>query len=136
MKFDLNAPILPSMGAAGISLGASITELTQKNNFLSDNYFKRLESDYIVYRFESVTLWTTDSLVSQISVHNKYRGKLLNDIHIGIPKSSVEKKYGSFVLDIEDNLIIGSINGVCFEFDVESAVGEITEIFVYDRYIK
>ena len=130
MEFELNASILPCEGAGGIKLGSIVSDLFL-DTLNAANLIEHRSAETNMYRFDSISLFVSNRRIIQIAVYNKYIGKLDNYIHIGMPKQQVEQQYGMFKLDDEDNLVLADISGVCFEYNVNSAESEITEIFLY-----
>jgi hypothetical protein len=91
---DLDAPIIPGVGAGGIVLGSRIQRVLRETSdyFTSEpvtsNLGDRPAPDWlalymppslfsIIYRSPTIDLWVKDGSVHQIGVHDDYRGKLL-----------------------------------------------------------
>jgi hypothetical protein len=72
-------------------------------------------SDTVRYRSESVDLWVADSLIQQIGVHGAYRGKLFNQISLGMTIEDIERRIGPCMEDDEDKLAIAAVKGLCFD---------------------
>ncbi|HEX3271593.1 MAG TPA: hypothetical protein VHR15_13170 [Ktedonobacterales bacterium] len=117
---DLSAPIIPGVSAAGFYIG----QFVEPNGpmavmFVSEpihNPYVR-SSDGVHYRYRSnlVDLWVTNSVIRQIGVHGMYRGKLLDQITLGMTIEDIERLIGPCIEDDEDNLAIAGVAGLCFE---------------------
>ena len=129
---DLEAPIVPGLGAAGITLGQVPENLPHP---ISTTHLK--DSDLLEY--PSVTIWVKDGVVCQIGVRAGYRGKLDGVLSIGSTIADVIELLGDVTEDDCDNLVVTGRPGWCFEtaewrngHTVElNLEARITEIFVH-----
>ncbi len=85
-----------------------------------------------MYRSASVDVWVRDGRIAQIMVHGAYRGHLPGQVGLGMPLHEVRARLGDTCLDDEDNVVVQAIAGVCIEYDVDSPVSELTEIYIFD----
>jgi len=136
IKIDLDAPILPSEAAAGIHMGDDISKLLA---FATPDEASKL-TDFTIYRFGPVRVWSSFNRVTQIGVYGGYRGTLRDRIGIGSTIAEVKALFGKEVQeDDDDNLIVVDNAGWCF--DTEEWRGnctiednwsrQITEIYVF-----
>jgi hypothetical protein len=133
--FDLDAPIVPGESAAGIRLGDPISSILEKVN---PRQTILIHSDKC-YEFGPVSLWEENGEVTQIGLYAGYRGALAEAIRVGSTIQAVQEKLGQFVEDEDDNLVVESIPGWCFETEnwlesrkvVPDPALKITEIYVF-----
>jgi len=133
--FDLAAPIVPGKSAAGIKLGQSIDEIIKFHQPVEIHSL----GDGAKYCFNQIDLWVRNGKVVQISVKFDYLGNVQNKIGIGATINDVQSAFGKVMEDEEDNLIVPSIPGWCFETETwqngqeisENLNSRITEIFVF-----
>jgi hypothetical protein len=124
-------PIIPGIGAAGIRLGASLASVI--GNIASQNPSRRM------YALGAVTLWARDGHINQIGVSDGYRGKIAGLIGVGSTLAELHNAFGSITGDDEDNLVVDSLPGCCFETEEWhhgsspelNGVCRITWIFVF-----
>jgi hypothetical protein len=136
--FDLDAPIIPGQSAAGVHLGDSITELLEQ---IHPQEIFRLHGGKR-YNFGSVALWEKDGKIKQIGLFAGYRGTLAEGIGIGSTIGDIKDKFGAFVEDEEDNLVVKDVPGWCFETEAWLASHQaepdlmlrITEIYVFPSH--
>jgi len=89
---DLDAPILPNKGAAGLRLGA-------KAQAVEDGWgepFEReqMKPDHVRWSYGSVWLWLQAGRVTQIAVYEGYEGKTKEGVGVGSERTEVEEVYG------------------------------------------
>jgi hypothetical protein len=118
---DLAAPIIPGMGAAGITLGSVIESVQAINEHEFDCQsvldYRQRPSDITRYTSPSVNLWEHAGVVDQIMVHGTYRGQVLGRLGLGATIADVERLFGDWQEDEEDNLIIASLPGIWFDIE-------------------
>jgi hypothetical protein len=117
---DLTAPIIPGVSAAGISLGCAIESvLTIKEAFDRQPVldYRQRPSGITRYTSSSVDLWEHAGVIDQIMVHGAYRGQILGRLGLGATIADVERVFGNWQEDEEDNLVIGSLPGLWFEIE-------------------
>src|SRR6266566_2559700 len=118
---DIEAPIVPGEGAAGIQVGLPIEEVLkgQETHFTSEEVVNHLVPFPIITRYRSamVDLWAREGIVDQIMVHSGYRGKLMDKIGLGSTIADIEAQIGAWEEDEEDNLVIRDLPGMCFEIE-------------------
>ncbi|HEY7357780.1 MAG TPA: hypothetical protein VH590_14985 [Ktedonobacterales bacterium] len=117
---DLDAPLVPGQSAAGYRIGMSIEEIPQRERALFQPTpildYRGQPTGGIRYRSLNVDLWTDNAgHINQIGIHNGYRGKLLDKIHLGMTADDIERLIGPCAEDDEDTLTIRGIRGFCFE---------------------
>lgn len=118
---DLDAPIIPGEGAAGIRVGSRIAELPA--DVLARFSVERRVNPCLpnavltLYRSDAVTLTVENRVIDQIEMHGDYRGRLRGAVGIGSTVAEVEARIGPVIKDGEDNLSIHDISGLCFEVD-------------------
>lgn len=67
-------------------------------------------------RSDAVDLWITqDSTVMQIGVHSAYKGKLFNQIMLGMTIDDIERLVGPCAETSEDTLSIYGVRGLGFD---------------------
>ncbi|MDC3250178.1 hypothetical protein OAU52_00955 [bacterium] len=113
MKIDNNAPIIPGISAAGISIGQTIHEILKSN---SDFELDTI-ADTSLYNFENICLWVVGERVTQISIFNEYQGQINKQIGINSTIEDVQKEMGPISEDEDDNFITAKVPGWCFETD-------------------
>lgn len=136
IRIDLDAPIFPCEAAAGIHIGDDVRKLLA---FATPDEVSKL-TEFTIFRFGPVKVWSSSHLVTQIGVYSGYRGTLSNRIGLGSTIGDVERFYGRKVIeDDDDNLIVADSPGWCFETEEwlgnhsieENVSRRITEIFVF-----
>lgn len=119
---DLDAPIVPGKSAGGCHIGQSIEDLLA----LEGKQWRREPIvDYrghlagqSIFRSDAVDLWATqEGAISQIGVHGPYRGKLFDQIELGMTIDDVERITGPCAEDIQDNLSIYDVRGLAFDVE-------------------
>ncbi|HST90204.1 MAG TPA: hypothetical protein VLJ14_17650 [Ktedonobacterales bacterium] len=116
---DLDAPILPGRGAAGIHLGDRLedvlrasaglfTEARVGNACLCDPWSTS------VFRSASVDLSHRDGRVSQITVHNGYRGRLHGAVGLGSTPAEIARAIGPWEEVDADVYGIACLPGLAF----------------------
>ena len=133
--FDLNAPIIPNISAAGIKIGQSAAKILAAATPASINQIENGQQ----LCFENVNVWTKNGLVDQIGVYAEYQGTIKGIIGIGSTMSDVQAAFGKIIEDDEDNLIIVGIPGCYFETEewkhghnIENNLdSRLIEIFVF-----
>src|SRR5690242_5627045 len=96
---DLDAPIVPGQSAGGFQIGRPIDEILRTD---SDHLRQEQIYDYrgqpsgvSVYRSEAVDLWVhEDGAIRQIGVHGSYRGKLFDQVQLGMTIDDLEQLVG------------------------------------------
>lgn len=116
---DLDAPILPGNGAAGIWLDIRVETVLAEHpgTFKSEkiaNTSVRNSLGMTKHRSPAVDLWEENGQVIQIMVHDGYRGKLDNRVGIASTIADIQRIYGYCQENEEDNLIINGVPGLCF----------------------
>jgi hypothetical protein len=125
---DLDAPIVPGKSAAGFNLGEAISGLLKRIQPVG----RRQESQYTVYEFVAVKVWSLADLITQIGVYDGYRGRLNRAIGIGATIAEIESCFGAKVVeDEEDNLIADGVLGCSFEASSMQRDARINSIYVF-----
>lgn len=130
---NLAASIIPGHSAANVLLGSDIEAVLVQAKIEFTR--KQINPNTVLYCSESVDMWATDGKINQIGLHGQYQGRLMSNIGIGTPMAIVEKELGKVTLDIEDNLRIGDISGVCIEVDPDHNDNPVTDIFVFSEEV-
>ena len=135
---DLDAAIIPGRGAAGIAVGAPVSDLE-----LHGASPVQLHDGVSVYDLGPVRIWTRNGVVDQIGVQASYIGSIgQSGIRIGSTLQNVAEALGPVLEDDEDNLVVEGVPGICFETEqwrggpgretVDNNLdAKITEIFVF-----
>ena len=114
-KLLFDAPIEPGIGAAGITLGQPVAAFLAAN----DHIAHELSHTHWRYETPSVRVWARDGIVSQIGVRGSYTGCIAGtDIALGVTIEQVQATLGPVYEDDEDNLVVESVPGLCFETTV------------------
>src|SRR5215510_13531758 len=66
-------------------------------------------------RSDSVDVWVTNNVITQIGAHGAYRGRLLDHIVLGMTIVDIEPVIDPCMEDIEDILAIVGVEGLCFD---------------------
>jgi hypothetical protein len=111
MTFDVAAPILPGLSAAGVSLGAPIDAILRT---YSPDRVEPVIGGNLLY-FGDVRLWVEDKAIMQVAVSGRHAGCLSGDIGIGSTLADAENALGPIFEDDEDNLMVIGLPGVSFE---------------------
>jgi hypothetical protein len=123
IMFDLSAPIIPGKSAAGIKLGQPIDEITRSQQPTEIHSAEKVTK----YCFNQVDIWVEDGRVQQIGVKRGYQGSIQSIIGIGATISEVQLVLGTVIEDEEDNLIVPSLAGWCFDTDTWKNGNEISD---------
>lgn len=124
LALDLDAAILPGVGAAGLRVGMRLAELP--SGLLEGFSVERRVNPCLpnavltLYRSAAVTLTMENRVIDQIAVHGAYRGTLRGphgSIGLGSTVADVVARIGQLVEDDEDNLSILGVSGLCFEVE-------------------
>lgn len=100
-------PIIPGIGAAGIRIGASLASVL--GNAASE------QPSRPKYELGAVTFWAREGRIDQIGVTSGYRGKIAGQIGVGSTLAELQSAFGPVTEDDEDNLVVESLPGCCFE---------------------
>jgi hypothetical protein len=121
LALDLDAPILPGVGAAGLRVGTRLSELPPSllEGFSVERRVNPCLPNAVLtlYRSAAVTLHVENRVIDQIAVSGAYRGTLRGpggSIGLGAAVADVEARIGQVVEDDEDNLSILDLRGLCF----------------------
>ena len=110
--FELDAPIVPGIGAAGIRLGAPV----QLIRSLAAVPRRRLDQTLEHIELGPVSVWIRDGLIDQIGVAAGYRGAVAGtDVGIGSTLRQVSTALGEVFENDEDNLCVDGLPGICLE---------------------
>jgi hypothetical protein len=115
---DLNTPIVPGVSAAGFHIGQFIERNSSVGGaFVSEPIHNPTmrSSDGVRYRSESVDLWVASNVIQQIGVHGVYRGKLLDQIMLGMTIEDIERFIGPCMEGSEDHRAIAGMEGLRFD---------------------
>jgi hypothetical protein len=108
---NLDAPILPGVGAAGLTLGGSVQGLRG----IAANR-RELNDGCELLDLGAVLVWAHRGLIKQIGVRGLYSGGVTKSgIRIGSTIQEAMRLLGPFVEDEEDNLVVTSLPGISFE---------------------
>ncbi|MBI3917228.1 MAG: hypothetical protein HY322_09495 [Betaproteobacteria bacterium] len=135
---DIDAPIIPAVGAAGLRLGAPFAPAPGAWRQVSpEEAGFPLPAGMIHYTCPAVDLWTEEGLITQISVHGGYRGWLAGAIGIGSSLADLAERVGQPRLR-DLNLMVPGVLGFCVDTDGRARPGEavfherrITVIYVF-----
>lgn len=114
---QLDAPVLPGYGAAGIRLGQRMAEVlsTATLPFTADaliNSCVQAPTGTVLYRSSSVSVWATDGVVDQVRVGAGYRGTLAGSVRVGSTRAELAAALGP-AEDVEmDTVAFGSAPGL------------------------
>lgn len=120
---DLDAPIVPGEGAAGIPTSArgsrSCRRTSSRASASSGASIRACPTNAVlaVYRSDGVYLWVENRVVDQIEAHGDYRGTLRGAVGVGSTVAEVEARIGPVIEDDDGSLAIRDISGSCFEVD-------------------
>lgn len=118
---NIEAPIDPGESAAGIQLGSPIEEVLKedKHSFDSGEREKPWFPTLVKTRYCSamVDVWAGNGRVTQIMVHDSYRGKLMGKIGLGSTIADIERDIGAVEEDEDDSLVIRDFPGLFFEIE-------------------
>jgi hypothetical protein len=136
---DLDAPIVPGVGAAELTLGDDVAKLLAARRPSAIGTLPG--TGRIRYDFGPISIWEANGRIKQLRVSEGYRGKLDGVVGIGTTVAEVESHFGKAVEeDEEDSLIVQGVDGWCFETESwsspsgtarENPFARITELFVY-----
>jgi hypothetical protein len=132
---NLDDVIVPGESAGGIRVGQRINQVLAVEGSVEAERFHGVEK----YVFGAVTVWVRDGLITQVGVRAPYTGKLAQGIGIGSTIGEVESAIGRIGQDGEDNLVVPTSPGWCFETEVwlrgksprDNRSARVTEIFVF-----
>jgi hypothetical protein len=136
---DCEADIIPGRSAAGLRIGDRVPGWARAMASSTTKISRNLE----LLDLGSVRLWGKDGSIHQIGVGEGYKGRLEGtSVGIGSTIAQVVDALGAVVEDDEDNLVVPSRPGWCFDTTiwverpgggvVEDNLGcTLTEIFVY-----
>lgn len=135
---DLDAAIIPGRQAAGIAVGAPVSDVELKGASPM-----QLGDGVSVYDLGAVKVWTRNGVVDQIGVRASYAG-LIGESGIGIGSKlrEVAEALGPVLENDEDDLVVQGMPGICFETEQwrggpggetvdENLDAKVTEIFVF-----
>ena len=116
----MNAPLIPGREAAGLHIGEPIAPILQEMGDVFsavDNTNPYAETH--MHRFNSVMvdLCEEDGVITQIMVHDGYRGTYAGVIGLGSTLFDVERFIGPWFEDEVDEFEIQGIAGMCFEIE-------------------
>jgi hypothetical protein len=121
---DLDAPIIPGQSAGGIVVGSRIEAVLRDAGELFTP--EPVASPFIPeserctrYRSPAIDLWVKDGIVTQVGVHDGYRGKLSGAVGIGSTVGDLEDCIGAWDEDREDELVILGVPGLIFDMASE-----------------
>lgn len=121
IAIDLDALIVPGIGAAGLRLGMTENELSGllKSGFVrvvfTHPLFKQ-EPPAIRYESPDVVIYFENDRVDQIGVRKAYRGAFKDRFRLGCTVEEL-RSLGRIGEDGSDNLVIRGIPGFCFEVE-------------------
>lgn len=112
--------IIPGKRIGKYSLGMSFEEL--KNTLSSENINHETERISLGQKVltDNIEFWIEGDIVTQITVQNEFRGKLLGCIGIGSSLKDLKNQIGSYKqsdLEIVPTYEIEKLPGICFEID-------------------
>jgi hypothetical protein len=94
---DLDAPILPGRGAAGLTLGQSVPATPEGFTVEVEQYYQADGGKLVPgptgrvwYRSAAVDLAVVDGILTEIVLHGSYRGKWLDRVGVGDTVSDFE----------------------------------------------
>jgi hypothetical protein len=137
VRIDLDAPIVPNESAAGVRIGDDARNIVQHAGL---TYVEDPPHRLLRYPMGSVILWVMAGCVTQIGVVLGYRGMINGRIGLGATITDVERELGAVIEDDEDNLIVPSVPGWCFETEQwhgdelqANKLARIVSIFVFRK---
>jgi hypothetical protein len=130
---DVEAPIRPGYGAAGLALGGSADALG------CDEGSRTWLGDREVIDLGVVVVWVRAGFIEQICVRRSYAGAIAGtEVRIGSTLQQVGDVFGPVFEDDEDNLVVSGLPGLCFETErwrgdgvAQNLDAKITEICVF-----
>jgi hypothetical protein len=116
---DLDAPILPSLGAAGIRLGDRLEDVLRacSGRFIEARVGNACLCDpwsASVFRSASVDLSHRDGRVSQITIHGGYRGQLRGSVGLGSTPADIARAIGPWEEVDADVYGVAGLPGLAF----------------------
>jgi hypothetical protein len=129
---DINAPIIPWEGMAGIKLYSTINQfkdiIMEKSTkaLLLDNHWIRYEIENSIYLFFDII----NGKLFKITTLSNYKGLLWDSIYVGMPKEEFLKIGSSFVYDDFEEVYVSESQGVFIETDVETNSAQWISVFV------
>lgn len=118
---DLDAPIIPSVSAAGYRIGQPVDEVLRHDGdrFAREDirgWNGQLPGEYKLCS-EDVNLVIEDGLLSVILVQGQYRGAVFGRLRLGMTIDDAERLIGPVAEDAEDNLSVRGLRGLVFDTD-------------------
>lgn len=98
---DIYAPVIPYVGAGGLSLGIAkemVEQELMQQNFSSEVY----ENDVLLYSDEKtleLCFSLPENLLCRITALSGYKGKLFEKIEMGMPEDEIQRIEPTFVYD-------------------------------------
>lgn len=129
---DINAPIVPWEGMAGIKLYSTIEQLKDivmdrdVKAILLNNHWIRYEVKDTIYLFFDII----NGKLFKITTLSNYKGLLWDKIHIGMPAEEFIKVEPSLVYDDFEEVYASEGKGVYIETDVETNSAQWISVFV------
>jgi len=119
LRINLDAPIMPGEGAAGLRVGHELGDYVDSTGALFraeqlHNKFVELKDHWVLRSF-SVRVWVESGIITQISVRGGYRGSVHGRLRLGDMVGKVASEMGVVGEDDEDNLVCANLPGLCFE---------------------
>ena len=137
MKFiDVNAPIIPYYGLGNIQLGRNIKEFYDilKETLKSPQLIGKFLITYEIDNILNLCFNINNGKLVRITALKNYKGKLFNNIYIGMDMKEVLKIDKSFVYDDIEEGYENEDGGVYIESDAQTE--EIVCISVFLREIE
>jgi hypothetical protein len=131
---DLDGPIFPGVGAAGIALGMAARDVLEGNIGTFRLDFRGRDEE--IHESEHVSFWSrvSDGLLTRIELHGGFRGTVYGTIRLGSTLVEVEAHLGRVEQDGDDVLVVRQIPGLGFETEPWSEgrdIARVTGIFVF-----
>jgi len=109
---DLDAPILPGHGAAGLMLGESAARLPAP----VPTGRRHESAGRKCHDFGAVLAWVRDGIIEQITLLPPYRGRIgSGSIGLGSTLREVSHELGPLLEDEHDYLVVEGMPGLSFE---------------------
>lgn len=116
---NLDAQIVPGRSAAGIEIGQPIAAVlaAESDLLVAEPVINQVLGDTGITRYRSpaVDLFVENGIVTEIMVHDGYRGQLMGRIGIGSTIDDIERLIGPCEEDEFDDLVITNMLGLAFE---------------------
>lgn len=111
-KIDFDALIVPGAMAAGLRLGASLSEALAAQS----SAITALLDGARLLEFGPVQVWEGAGVIQQIGVHDGYRGCIDGSrIQVGSTLRELVERWGPIQVGDSDELTLESLPGLCFE---------------------